>query len=429
MDLYGDLPPAGSETNAPDKDTGFVKSGGWARPNINLIPRQAINKTSGISTEPSIFTSVLDIKSSPKLPGTSLTNQADSSSKPTRFAPSSLAFKPRSQATSVKATSSSLLNTSNKSTFVISHETKDYYTNNNSIVNENDNNPNTYNNEEKDSPVFNSLESMDVEDSCGPYDPSRPNDYISWCEERLQMKRTKILDEENKKRMEEIQKANSELEEQRREAAKTGDIQKLQATLTNTGMGRGRGRGLVNLPAWMTANKDVNLNTNNPNIDSTDTIPPLGSTIISNLSNDDNTKNSITSNSSRIDVFLPPPAASNAGIGMKRKPGLFSKPSNVLLLKNMVSADEVDDMLADETTSECAKYGPVSLCLVYEVLDPNCPEEEKVRFFVQFESQGSAVKAYRDMNGRFFGGRQISASFYDEEAFKRRELAPSAGEW
>jgi hypothetical protein len=29
-----------------------------------------------------------------------------------------------------------------------------------------------------------------------------------------------------------------------------------------------------------------------------------------------------------------------------------------------------------------------------------------------------------DLQGRFFGGREVSASFFEEERFERRELAP-----
>lgn len=63
-----------------------------------------------------------------------------------------------------------------------------------------------------------------------------------------------------------------------------------------------------------------------------------------------------------VERFEAPAAASISGV--KRKQGLFSKPSCVLLLKNMVSAEEVDDALADETSAECLKYGPVASCLV-----------------------------------------------------------------
>lgn len=36
--------------------------------------------------------------------------------------------------------------------------------------------------------------------------------------------------------------------------------------------------------------------------------------------------------------------------------------------------------------------------------------------------------AYLEMNGRFFGGRQIAASFYKEDKFDALDLEPQAGE-
>jgi hypothetical protein len=38
----------------------------------------------------------------------------------------------------------------------------------------------------------------------------------------------------------------------------------------------------------------------------------------------------------------------------------------VLLLKNMVGPGDVDGELAKEVADECAKFGPVANCVVYE---------------------------------------------------------------
>ena len=130
----------------------------------------------------------------------------------------------------------------------------------------------------------------------------------------------------------------------------------------------------------------------------------------------------------------------DAGVGSKRKVlggggGGISKPSKVLLLKNMVGPQDVDSGLAEETKSECMRFGPVVNCIIYEVhaqkipLSKPCPDEESVRTFVAFEKQESAVKAFRDLNGRFFGGRKISAKFFDEVKFQHRDLAPDIDEW
>lgn len=103
-------------------------------------------------------------------------------------------------------------------------------------------------------------------------------------------------------------------------------------------------------------------------------------------------------------------------------------PTRVLLLRNMVGPGEVDDELEDEVGSECAKYGTVTRVLIFEITEPNFPADEAVRIFIQFERSEDTTKALIDLDGRFFGGRVVKASFYDEERFSKNELAPMPGE-
>ena len=94
-----------------------------------------------------------------------------------------------------------------------------------------------------------------------------------------------------------------------------------------------------------------------------------------------------------------------------------------------VAPGEVDGELAREVQEECGKFGPVRECIVYEHKDdPSLPEEEIVRTFVAFEKQESAIKAFLDMEGRFFAGRQISCCFFNEDRFAKRDLVPDASE-
>ena len=51
------------------------------------------------------------------------------------------------------------------------------------------------------------------------------------------------------------------------------------------------------------------------------------------------------------------------------------------------------------------------------------PDCERVRTFVQFERLDAAIRAFVDMEGRFFGGRQIKCTFFDEERFEKGDLA------
>jgi splicing factor 45 len=98
----------------------------------------------------------------------------------------------------------------------------------------------------------------------------------------------------------------------------------------------------------------------------------------------------------------------------------MKNPSKVVLLQNMVGPGEVDDDLEPEVKEECAKYGEVTKCLIFEI--PGAPAEEAVRIFVEFKRIESAIKAVVDLNGRFFGGRRVKGGFYNQDRFRRLDL-------
>lgn len=87
----------------------------------------------------------------------------------------------------------------------------------------------------------------------------------------------------------------------------------------------------------------------------------------------------------------------------------------------MVGPGDVDDDLEPEVKDECnGKYGDVSSVIIHEL--PEAPPEEAVRIFVEFKRIESAIKAVVDLNGRFFGGRQVKAGFYSYEKFENLQL-------
>mmetsp|Transcript_8991 Transcript_8991/g.23080 ORF Transcript_8991/g.23080 Transcript_8991/m.23080 type:complete len:240 (-) Transcript_8991:55-774(-) len=108
----------------------------------------------------------------------------------------------------------------------------------------------------------------------------------------------------------------------------------------------------------------------------------------------------------------------------KDKGSLVSvRPTRILLLKNMVGPGEVDDELEDEVANECeAKYGHVLRVTIFEATDPSLPTTEVIRIFVEFETCSSSMRAHAALNGRFFGGRQVVAEFFDEQKFEKDEL-------
>ena len=90
---------------------------------------------------------------------------------------------------------------------------------------------------------------------------------IAYCEERLQQRKAAKLAEENRRLLEEQERAREQLQQDRRDAVQRGDFESLVsgisggvvaggegfATPGQGPVGRGRGRGNIsNLPSWMT---------------------------------------------------------------------------------------------------------------------------------------------------------------------------------
>lgn len=119
-----------------------------------------------------------------------------------------------------------------------------------------------------------------------------------------------------------------------------------------------------------------------------------------------------------------PNTSSNSPLLSRNEPSIteiMKTPSKVVLLRNMVGPGDVDEELEPEVKDECnTKYGEVVKVLIFEM--PNVPSDEAVRIFVEFKRIESAIKAVVDLNGRFFGGRQVKAGFYDVEKFNSLQL-------
>ncbi|KAI7692860.1 Splicing factor 45 [Sarcoptes scabiei] len=93
---------------------------------------------------------------------------------------------------------------------------------------------------------------------------------------------------------------------------------------------------------------------------------------------------------------------------------MLKNPSRVVLLRNMVGPGEVDNELEPETKEECSKYGEVIRCRIDEVKNYD-NEEDAVRIYIEFTNVDAAIKV--DLNGRYFGGRIVKASFFDSDKF------------
>ncbi|XP_034952129.1 splicing factor 45 [Chelonus insularis] len=120
-------------------------------------------------------------------------------------------------------------------------------------------------------------------------------------------------------------------------------------------------------------------------------------------------------------LFPSPPSNTQAPTEEPTITEIMKSPSKVVLLRNMVGPGEVDEDLEPEVKDECnTKYGDVARVLIHEI--PDAHPEEAVRIFVEFKRIESAIKAVVDLNGRFFGGRQVKAGFYASEKLDSLQL-------
>lgn len=96
--------------------------------------------------------------------------------------------------------------------------------------------------------------------------------------------------------------------------------------------------------------------------------------------------------------------------------------SCVVLLKNMVGIDDVDEFLEEEIQEECSKYGQVDEVIVYQEKLGEDVASTTVKIFVKFSLPQEAAAAKNSLNGRYFNGNIIKADIYDQSLFDHNDL-------
>ncbi|CAI8010135.1 Poly(U)-binding-splicing factor PUF60, partial [Geodia barretti] len=116
-------------------------------------------------------------------------------------------------------------------------------------------------------------------------------------------------------------------------------------------------------------------------------------------------------------------SGSNARLMIMKKLSRKSE-SSVIVLRNMVVAEDLDEELEDEVTGECSKYGAVERVVIYqEKQGVEDDAETIVKIFVMFSKPSEAEAAISSLNGRWFGGKMIKAQMYDQAKFEANELS------
>ncbi|XP_074599351.1 poly(U)-binding-splicing factor hfp [Brevipalpus obovatus] len=98
--------------------------------------------------------------------------------------------------------------------------------------------------------------------------------------------------------------------------------------------------------------------------------------------------------------------------------------SRVIVLRNMVSPEDVDDELEMEVTDECGKYGVVHRVIIYQEKQSEDEDAEVIiKLFVEFSTPQEAIKARDALNGRFFGGKLVQGEIYDQTLYDANDLS------
>ncbi|WVF71550.1 hypothetical protein IAT40_006358 [Kwoniella sp. CBS 6097] len=103
---------------------------------------------------------------------------------------------------------------------------------------------------------------------------------------------------------------------------------------------------------------------------------------------------------------------------MAEEKGRLGEASRVICLVGLVEGvEDVDEELSDEIGEECSKYGIVERVVLHMVEPPPPEPSECLRVFIVFSGMAGAWRATKELDGRFFGGRKIRATYFDEARF------------
>ncbi|XP_071050867.1 poly(U)-binding-splicing factor half pint isoform X2 [Onthophagus taurus] len=98
--------------------------------------------------------------------------------------------------------------------------------------------------------------------------------------------------------------------------------------------------------------------------------------------------------------------------------------SKVVILRNMVGPEDVDQTLQEEIEEECTKFGNVERVIIYnEKQSEDDDTDVIVKIFVEFTETKEAERARDALNGRYFGGRMVRASLYDQTLFDHSDFS------
>ncbi|XP_036452038.1 poly(U)-binding-splicing factor PUF60-B isoform X2 [Colossoma macropomum] len=130
-------------------------------------------------------------------------------------------------------------------------------------------------------------------------------------------------------------------------------------------------------------------------------------------------------NAARADGLGPERASEHEQLGSSGgRHAVAQSGSTVMVLRNMVGPEDIDDDLEGEVTEECGKFGAVNRVIIYQERQGEEEDAEIiVKIFVEFSDTEEMNKAIQALNNRWFAGRKVVAEVYDQERFNNSDLS------
>uniref|UniRef100_UPI00358F03E8 poly(U)-binding-splicing factor PUF60-like isoform X2 n=1 Tax=Myxine glutinosa TaxID=7769 RepID=UPI00358F03E8 len=103
---------------------------------------------------------------------------------------------------------------------------------------------------------------------------------------------------------------------------------------------------------------------------------------------------------------------------------LHKQETKVMVLRNMVGPQDLDDDLEAEVTEECGKFGTVLRVVIYQERQGEENDADViVKIFVEFSDAAEMQRGVQALNGRWFGGRKVVAEPYEQQRFDKSDLS------
>lgn len=110
-----------------------------------------------------------------------------------------------------------------------------------------------------------------------------------------------------------------------------------------------------------------------------------------------------------------PPGAAAIDSTNSQPPSRVVELQHMLTKEDLTNPDEYNEVMED-TREQCSEFGKLK-----SVIIPRLGEPGATKIFLEYETVADAAAAIQELQGRTFDGRQVEATYFDEQKFANRQ--------